>query len=401
MLKKGDAVADVAKTADVASDAAKGGSWLSRAWGSVKGAASTVSGAAGSAWDATGGRAIKAVSHYGGKAVDAGLHYGGKAVQGAKYYGGKAIEYGAAKFKSLKEAFPSVKGIFQGPVVKGLLKALGPIMTLLQSFGNVTSVISGAKSAQAAGQSVDMGQVGKSIMQSGIYPIANAITTLIPGIGPVISAADGILGAFGMSPIQWLTDNLIDLLPNNLFESLGKFAVGEPQAALASGGIVTKPIHALVGEAGPEVVLPLSKMNNFMNQLFQGANLSKLFNIENLKEGVGRVVSSVAKPIADVYNRVREQNASKTAGISRSAELERIDEVSEKQLERLISIDENIKELVVAMTRNQPIKPSVKSKTNQHRETKPPHSPEWGYWPAYMTAAGMGNVQILSDGVNV
>jgi len=274
-------------------------------------------------------------------------------------------------------------------------------MSVVASVGNIASVIGEAKGAQAAGQPVDNGKLGKSIVQAGAYPIANSLLNVIPGIGSALSAADAILGAFGMSPVQWLTDNLLDILPDGAYKGIGDYVMGSPQAALASGGIVTKPIHALVGEAGPEVVLPLTKMNNFMNQLFQGANLSKLFSLENLKEGVGKVVTSVAKPISDVYNRVREQNASKTAGISRSAELERIDEVSEKQLERLISIDENIKELVALMNTKKTIKPSATSKTSQARETKPAHSPEYGFWPASLSAAGLGNVQILSDGVNI
>ena len=380
MMKKGDDVAD----------AAKGGSWLGKAWGKVKGAASSVSNVAGSAWNATGGKVISGAAHYGGKAI-----------AGAKHYGGKAIDYGMKKFNSLKEALPSVKGIFSGPIAQGIMKALGPILTIVSSVGNAMSVISGAKAAQAAGQSVDVGAVGKSIFQAGAYPIANSLTNLIPGIGTAISAADGILGAFGMSPIQWLSDNLIDLIPNNAFSGLGSMALGEPQAQLAVGGIVTKPTHALIGEAGPEAVLPLNKMNNFMNQIFQGANLSKLFGIENLKGNVNNVVASVSKPINDMYNRVREQYASRTAGISRSAELEKLDEVSEKQLERLVSIDENIKELVSVMTRSKPTVPQSQSKIHKARETKPAHSPEWGYWPAHMTAAGLGNIQISSDGVNI
>ena len=39
-------------------------------------------------------------------------------------------------------------------------------------------------------------------------------------------------------------------------------ATVSPKTKLAEGGLVTSPTVALVGEAGPEMVIPLSKMGN-------------------------------------------------------------------------------------------------------------------------------------------
>jgi hypothetical protein len=45
--------------------------------------------------------------------------------------------------------------------------------------------------------------------------------------------------------------------------TLSKIAL--PRVALAEGGIVTGPTSALIGEAGPEAVIPLNKMGSMGN----------------------------------------------------------------------------------------------------------------------------------------
>jgi hypothetical protein len=109
--------------------------------------------------------------------------------------------------------------------------------------------------------------------------------------------------------------------------------------------------------------------------------------------------TAVSKPITDVYSRVREQNASKTAGLSRSAELEKIDEVSEKQLERLISIDENIKELVALMGPSQLVGTSLAPHQESAGQRHNLNTPDYAQWPLSLTQLGMGNKQVHSDGV--
>ena len=65
------------------------------------------------------------------------------------------------------------------------------------------------------------------------------IGSVIPGIGTAIGA--GVGGLIG---------------------GIGSYFSNQSETALAKGGIVTKPTRALVGEAGPEAVVPLSKLMN-------------------------------------------------------------------------------------------------------------------------------------------
>lgn len=159
-----------------------------------------------------------------------------------------------------------VKSILGSPIAKGFGKALGPIFALVSGISSVSSLISNAKAQKSQGGKVDTGALGKKIVQASAYPIANASMNLIPGVGTAISIADGILGAFGMSPIKWITDNLVDLVPNNAFEGLGRLALGEPKK-MAVGGIVNEATNTIVGEAGPEAVIPLREFYAKIDEL--------------------------------------------------------------------------------------------------------------------------------------
>ena len=196
----------------------------------------------------------------GAQAAEGAGNFLSKSWGGVKGFVGKAGE-------TVGKSLGGVKNILGSPIAKGFGKALGPIFAAISSISEVSSVISGARAQKAKGEKIDMGSLGKKIVQAGAYPIANLATNLIPGVGTAISISDGILGAFGMSPIKWITDNLVSLVPNEAFTGLGRLALGEK--AMAAGGIVTGPTRALVGEAGPEAVIPLSQLMNEFKEMKQ------------------------------------------------------------------------------------------------------------------------------------
>jgi hypothetical protein len=167
--------------------------------------------------------------------------------------------------KKVMGGLGSVKKIFSGPLAKGFGKALGPILSIVESVGSAASLISDARERKAAGEKIDVGSLGKSLVQAAAYPIVNASMNLIPGFGTALSIGDGILSSFGLSPIKFVTDNLVDLVPNDAFSGLGNLAVGEK--AMAKGGIVTGPTRALVGEAGNEAVIPLTQFYAKLDEL--------------------------------------------------------------------------------------------------------------------------------------
>ena len=86
-----------------------------------------------------------------------------------------------------------------------------------------------------------------------------------------------------LSPFQALLDGIVTLI-NSFTTILNKIPgvnIGEikapdltnsivgPNVAMADGGIVTSPTHALVGEAGPEAVIPLNQLMNEFKEMKQ------------------------------------------------------------------------------------------------------------------------------------
>jgi len=87
--------------------------------------------------------------------------------------------------------------------------------------------------------------------------IVNAFTEGLKGLGSAIKSAV-------LAPIRWLANKIVNNWPDipglpgppGWLKSL-------QTVGLAEGGIVVKPTMALVGEAGPEAVVPLRRANEF------------------------------------------------------------------------------------------------------------------------------------------
>ena len=209
-----------------------------------------------------GGGATKAASTAGKTASTAG-----KAAKGGGLLG-KIGGFFGGMGKKIGGGLGGIKKLFSGPIAKGFGKILGPVLSIIESVGSAASLVSDAREKKAMGEKVDAGGLGKSLVQAAAYPIVNLATNLIPGFGQAISIGDGILGSFGKSPIKWLTDNIVDLIPSESFSGLGNLALGEKaEKAMAKGGIVTGPTRALVGEAGTEAVIPLDKFYAKLDEL--------------------------------------------------------------------------------------------------------------------------------------
>ena len=189
----------------------------------------------------------------------------------------------------LKAAGDAMKG-----PLKSIGKFLGPLLSVAMAIGSVYSDVTEARAAQKAGQKVEPGGLGKKIIQGAAYPILNGAMNFIPAIGTGISIADGLLGAVGLSPLKWISDNLIDLVPNDAFTGIGNLAL-KPNAPagekkkFATGGIVNGAKSAIIGEAGPEAVVPLTafyaKIDELIGAVKQGGNI--YVNQQKLNESAG------------------------------------------------------------------------------------------------------------------
>ena len=112
---------------------------------------------------------------------------------------------------------------------------------------------------------------------------ANAV---INGVNSVIRA----LNRIQVSAPAWLTALTgITSFGINIRE-IGNISL--PRVALADGGIVTGPMNALIGEAGPEAVIPLDKMRK----------MGTTYNI-TVNAGVGTNGAAVGEQIVNLIRR--------------------------------------------------------------------------------------------------
>lgn len=94
------------------------------------------------------------------------------------------------------------------------------------------------------------------------------VNGMIDGINSVIRA----LNRLEIDAPQWLTDLTgITSFGVNISE-LGRVSL--PRVALAEGGLVTGPTNALIGEAGPEVVIPLDRFESMLGERGDGRTVN-------------------------------------------------------------------------------------------------------------------------------
>ncbi len=83
---------------------------------------------------------------------------------------------------------------------------------------------------------------------------------------------------------------------------------------LASGGLITKPIHALVGEAGPEAVIPLDRaagvIGSALSKALQSPSMLALASQRNALNAVNNSAGtpSTAKTNVNIVNNQSSSN---------------------------------------------------------------------------------------------
>lgn len=144
----------------------------------------------------------------------------------------------------------------------------------------------------------------------------NAVKDFIAGVfdsiyktitGTIRSAVNFAIGAINRLINAWnsLSFNIpaVTIGIGPLKETFGPFSIGTPKLpnipALAQGGIVTRPTLALVGEAGPEAVIPLTNRKAAVG----GTTINLTVNA-----GLGADGGEVGRQIVDVLKQYERRN---------------------------------------------------------------------------------------------
>jgi len=146
------------------------------------------------------------------------------------------------KLKSAWKDAALVLGTFLTPLepIFALMTALGPLM-MVMSMTTLPGLIANIKLSAIA--------FGQMAVAAG-----KAIAALVVKAAAALWASLGPLGVVGIA----LAVGGVIALAASMKKATA--SAREATAALAEGGIVTRPTRALIGEAGPEAVIPLSKM---------------------------------------------------------------------------------------------------------------------------------------------
>ena len=173
-------------------------------------------------------------------------------------------DFGAAMGK-FGDAWERVGKILSGfkKIVDGLARAIAPIIGLVTRFLGVQHAVGEDRKRQLdAGLAYGTVAVGTGLATGGLAPAM--------GSGGIIAqAATGTMAGFGV----------------------GTGAVVATQ--LAEGGIVRRPTRALVGEAGPEAVVPLKSYNQMMQLAMLRGDMATFTKLQNKMGGREQVSVSI------------------------------------------------------------------------------------------------------------
>ena len=196
----------------------------------------------------------------------------------------------ASKMVSNLNPMKALKSAFSGPNLKKIVGYLPKVGKLAQLAMTAYSLYSGAKGIAGAAQGgASYQDVGKEAVQSlgdlGGTVIGGIVGSLIPGAGTFIG---GLLGGMGGSALAGLIADNVDLT------GFGKAVVDVlgPGKPMATGGIVTGPTRALIGEAGSEAVIPLDKFYAKLDELISVVKSGGHVYLDGTKVGTAMNVST-------------------------------------------------------------------------------------------------------------
>ena len=182
------------------------------------------------------------------------------------------------------------------PILDGILK----VTDFLGMTGDETTT-GGAMRGNQFGEDRLVGNQGESRFNSAMdigktAAAGAAIGSVVPGVGTLIGGAIGAGVGLTIEVGQAFFGDPENAAAANATGGLagGHHSAGGPMGMpMATGGLVTGPTRALIGEAGPEAVIPLDRLDRMMggssgNSTEQVINL----NFDSINIGAGNAVTA-------------------------------------------------------------------------------------------------------------
>ena len=182
--------------------------------------------------------AIKAIAKALGKAIFDGIKSGITGV--VQWVRDRIADVRGAIANAVSNMYNAAKNL-GGKILSGILNGMSGLVADVRSrVGNAVGAVGDwINNAYNKAKSI-----GTSIYRGVVDGISGLVEKVRGMVSSVIGAVKGALRGFSIGPIKVLGKTVVPRI--------------QPFAALAAGGIVTKPTLAMVGEAGPEAVVPLT-----------------------------------------------------------------------------------------------------------------------------------------------
>lgn len=187
-----------------------------------------------------------------------------------------------------------------GRVASALAALPGRLSSMFRSAGS--SALSAAKSAGAAVVSFFSALPGR--IASAVSSVGSRIAGVFRSAAGSVRSAVSSLIASVVSLFAGLPSRIVGSLGNIGSQIVSKIKSGLPSAVrkylpFADGGIVLGPTHALIGEAGPEVVIPLTRPRR-AKQLVEESGLLGIIGADGKRRGRGEGSVTIA-PSFTIY----------------------------------------------------------------------------------------------------
>ena len=142
------------------------------------------------------------------------------------------------------------------------------------------------------------------------FLIADTVLGAIPeDMRAIAGALTASIAAIVAATVAWMAFHgtmTVGIAVPIILAAVGVGIAGVKAAvAMAEGGIVTKPTLALIGEAGPEAVVPLGRGSGGYGETTQYITVNPVINIENISSefDLAQVSEAVSEGIAEGFRR--------------------------------------------------------------------------------------------------
>jgi len=192
----------------------------------------------------------------------------------------------------------AIEGIFARGDIKEMIASGMPADDVYQNIGR--------RSLQALGGILGGGGAALAIQAANIVPGLGVILTPLAGLagdfigrslgGLLADASPGLSQSVGKGVSSIFKGGSEiesrDKIQNKAGEVAQAKGIKTPDVKLATGGIVSQPTTALVGEAGPEAVMPLDALYRKFDQLIEAVNKGGSVYIDGNKAGEALVMGT-------------------------------------------------------------------------------------------------------------